>query len=695
MLRHRLLRLVPLLLCWLAALPAAPAAMAQDLAVVAMTPEQRAWYRQRLDAHERGIFEPTPAELTQAVSLARHPQAERLVQWDRLRRPASVTTFEELAAFLAANPGWPQRRTLQVRAEQALSGSTVPALTRLAYFSRNPPVTAPGRVRYAAALRDQGRSAEATVQARDAWRQGATASADESFILTQFPGALKPEDHQARLELLLWSGQTSAARRMIGFLDPTAQAVAEARMALRARASDVPMRLAAVPEAQRGHAGLAFDLARYRRLAQSDETGAADALLAADPTAAAIAEPAAWLGERLRAGRAVMTSDPGRAYRLLAGHGLAGDPAALEEEGADDRAAFVEIEWLAGWVALRKLGRPAEALGHFSRITHVARTPISLSRAGYWAGRAAEAMGQAPLARQWYHRAAEHSDHFYGQLALEQLGYAVPPVMLDRPAITPAQRQAFMARDVVQATALLGALEARTLQSQFLRHLADEARTAQEKTFLADYAYAIRRLDLAVMIGKLAGTRGLDLAFAAYPKLDVASIAEDDWVMVHAIARQESLFNTQAVSRAGARGLMQLMPATAAEMARALGLDYAVNRLVDDPEYNLQLGSGYYRKMLGRWSGSHLLAVASYNAGPGSVNRWLNSFGDPRSPTVDLIDWIEQIPFRETRNYVHRVLENAVVYRSIRKGDDRQAQWHGLSHFLRRPATQAVPASPS
>lgn len=653
---------------------------ATQLLAPVLTPEQIRWYQARLAEQERGVFTPDGG----SAAVARNRVAELVLQWDRLRRPAYAASFEELANFLAANPDWPQRRTLQLRAEQALATSTTAGpITRLAYFSRNPPVSAGGRVRYAQALYAQGRTAEAVLQAREAWSQGAVAASDETAILAIAGSGLTPADHRSRLETLLWSGQTTAAQRLLGWISADERTLAQARIALRTDAADIPERLAGVAPSLRGNAGLAFDLARYRRVNRNDEPGAVAALLAATPVAGDIANPSDWANERLRLARPLLATDPQTAYRLVADHGLANEAKDMVEEGADDRAAFIDCEWLAGWTALRRLGRPADALRHFANIATVAQTPISLSRGAYWAGRAAEALGRAPIARQWYNRAAEQSDHFYGQLALEQLGYAVPPVLLERPRIGAAERQRLLARDAVKATALLGQMGEAGLQGQFLRHLTDAARTAPEKILLADYAYAIDRMDLAVMIGKAAGAKGIDLAYAAYPKLDMRSIAEDDWVMVHAISRQESLFNTQAVSSAGARGLMQLMPGTAAAMARAQGLDYDAGRLTQDPVYNMQLGSLYYRQMLERWGGSHVLAIASYNAGPGNVSKWLATLGDPRSPTVDTIDWIERIPFRETRNYVHRVLENAVIYRAIRHSADREPLWQGLGHFLR------------
>lgn len=593
---------------------------------------------------------------------ARAAIATKLAAWDRLRCLEAKAPYADLYGFLMTNRGWPQERQMRGRLEQSMTPA-VPHTERLAYFERHPAITAAGRLRHAEALAATGLWERAGTLAREAWTSGSLGPEDEQRLLSLFRARLTPDDHLARVDQQLWQGMTSAARRMLPFLDADRQAWAQARIALRAQAADAPAMADRVPASLQANAGLLLDRALWYRNKGNDPARAAQILAGAPASPGDIARPAIWAEERLRLARwATGAGNPVLAYRLVSQHGLAASGADAPDA---ERIAVADLEWQAGWLALHDIRRPRDAIRHFERMFAIARTPITLSKAAFWAGRAAEAVNDGPLARAWYDRAAQFADAFYGQLAAEKLSIALPSPELTPPPLLANQAVAFAASDLVQATRLLNELGESPTESVFIRELASAAQTPAEKRLAADLAQALNRPDLGVVTAKLARGKGINLAYASYPRIPLARELEGMWTMVHAISRQESLFNIQAVSPAGARGLMQLMPGTAQLVAKKVGLPYEPARLTTDPAYNMTLGATYFQQMLDRFRGNHVLAVAAYNAGPGRVARWLERFGDPRDPTVDTVSWIEQIPFSETRNYVQRVLENAVIYQSI------------------------------
>ena len=387
-------------------------------------------------------------------------------------------------------------------------------------------------------------------------------------------------------------------------------------------------------------------------------------------------DPVKWIRLRLELARAAeKAGDAEGAFRIAANHAAFPMGRALNDRSLSERDAFTDIEWLAGWIALNDLRRPADALTHFSRYQAGALSPLTRAKGCYWAGRAEEAAGHIAAARAFYTQAAAAPEAFYGQLATERLGarLALPPTPVV--AVTPIDQARLETDPLARAARLLGQVRARERQSIFLKALAERASTPAERQLVAQLAPGIGRPDLAVVVGKAGRNRGGPWVSYAYPLLAFSSVVDPGWSMTHAITRQESQFDPFARSHAGALGLMQLLPGTAREVADKLGLSFSVSRLTVDQSYNAQLGSGYYQRLLGQWGGSHVLAVASYNAGAGNVRKWIALNGDPRVPGADPVAWIEAIPFSETRTYVERVLENAVVYDQLRPtplvGSDR------------------------
>lgn len=631
-------------------------AAAQREGAAPLDPAARAVYTARLADNAAGRFG-TPLVPLAGIG---DPALESVTRWDRLRRDGYAASFAELAGFLRAHPGWPGELTLRRRAERAITAAT-PMAERSAYFARFPALSAAAKLRHAEALLVARRFDEANRLARDAWDSSGLDATQEAELLLAFGPAITPGDHLDRFDRLLWSGQAGAAARLLGRLPADRQAWGAARLALRSAAPDAEARLAAVPAVQAREPGVIFDRARYLRN-RGDVAGARAALAALPATIGRAGDAEAWLEARLEAARqALRGGDAALAYRLAADHAVFPQGRPLAERSLADRVAFVETEWYAGWIALKNLRRFADAQRHFENVRAAAQTPVSQARGDYWTGRAVEAAGRKAEADRHYAEAARHPDYFYGQLAHEKLGRAIarPTTVIATPS--PAARAAFDADPVVRATRLLGALDARDRQTIFIRHLAERADTPERQRLTAELGRAIDRLDLGVLTGKAARGDGLALADASYPVLVLPADLQANATLIHAVARQESQFDRAAVSSANARGLMQLLPSTANEVAGQLGLAFDRAALIDDPVYNVRLGSAYFVRVRDSFGGSWPLAAAAYNAGPGNARKFIAANGDPRAG-VDVIDWIEAIPIAETRTYVQRVLENAVMY---------------------------------
>ncbi|HUZ74858.1 MAG TPA: lytic transglycosylase domain-containing protein [Stellaceae bacterium] len=583
---------------------------------------------------------------------ARDRRLETVLQWIEMTHGAAA--FADITSFIAAHPDWPSQTLLRERAEEALAGASDAAAT--AWFAAHPPTTMAGKLRKAELLADQGRTAAADALVRAVWIEGDFTKFEEKSLLQRYHGILRTADHGARLDRLLWDHRIEPARRMLRLVGPSVRALAEARIALADLDPGVEGRLARLTAAQLRDPGLVYERVRWRR--RKGLYDDAIALLEAAPRP--VSHQNAWAVEReILARYALAEGKPEVAYRIAERHGL--------KTGAN----FAELEFLAGWVALRYLHEPDTAYDHFVRLYHGVKLPISVARGAYWSARAADAMGNHQLAETWYGIAADQITTYYGQLAAARID-APTVARIAEPHARPDEIAAFNARGLVRVTRDLAEIGADEYVRPFVRHLSLQAATPVEHELVAHLATEIDRPDLAIETAKEASYDGVTLLDEGYPITHVPSGAEVERPLVLAVSRQESAFDRKAVSSAGARGVMQLMPATASHEAKLLHLPYSTARLTHDARYNLTLGSEYLSGLLGDFAGSYVLAVAAYNAGPARVREWIADFGDPRKKGVDVVDWIEAIPVSETRNYVQRVLENLQVYR-FRLGDRRLA----------------------
>jgi soluble lytic murein transglycosylase len=587
-----------------------------------------------------------------------------VAQW-RMLQQSDGYPFASYASFMMAHPGWPGEANMRRAAERAVRPEADPPTLIVSYFRRNPPTTPAGHLRFAEALSAQGQRDEARLSARRAWTTGLLSAADEATLLSRFADAIQATDHDARMDRLLWQRATSAAARQLAYTGSARRTIFEARLAFLTKAPDAAARALAVEAMGRTDAGYLSDKAFWQNATL--QMAAARSMLAAPRTLSAPpADPAKWLEVLLvNAKGAANDQQWSIAYNIARQATDAYPPGTVvRDRPFDERDDYTSLLWLAASTALNKLARPAEAIPVFEAYANAARSAQTRSKGLYWAGRAAEAAGQPPAATGYYGAAAQFLDQFHGQLAAERMGRPLMrPAMTGKLSVSAAERDSFERNSLVRAAVLLGQQGNWLEQTRFVRTIATSARTPVEKALATELGQRINRPDLRLLVGKSARDEAdPDYLNAAFPQLTVPPEHQSSWTMIHAITRQESQFDREAISPVGARGLMQLMPGTARETASAAGVTYDFSALTTDTLYNMRLGSTYFSKMMGYYEGSYVLAVAAYNAGPGNVNKWLRANGDPRQPGVDVLQWIENIPLTETRNYVQRVLENAVVY---------------------------------
>lgn len=609
-----------------------------------------------------------------------------VTEWRRIRQSDNLP-FSSYANFLLANPGWPGETGRRSAAETSLtSGAENPALVAR-FFGQFPPLTAAGKLRYAEALMATGRRNEAAQQARAAWRMGALRPQDEATLISIYGPSLTPSDHDERMDMLFWQGGTTAATRQLSFVSPARRPVFAARLAMRTRAPDAATLAASAESMGRSDAGYIADRATWLR--DTGNSIAARNYLAQQrgPLTHRPGDPEKWYEVLLVNARGAAND---RQYAVAYNIARQVDDAFptgtdISSKSLGIRDDYTSLTWLAGQMAHRHMGRPGDAVGMYSRYGSGSRTAQTRSKGLYWAGRAAEIANQRDVAESYYAQAREYPQLFYGMLAMEQTGQplrAPPPT--PNLTVAPNIRQAYFQRGVVRAAQYLGGQGDSRDQALFLRQIAADAESESDHALGIELSRLLNRPEMAVWVGKSAlNNRLQNYVSAGFPTVSVPNQYASSWTMIHAIARQESEFDRGAVSHAGARGLMQLMPGTARDVARTLGMSYQPASLTSDTSYNIRLGSSYFQRRLDQ-NGNHVLALAAYNAGQGNMNKWLASNGDPRTSRIDMLDWIEDIPFFETKNYVQRVVENAVVYDLMNPQRAKSRGPHHMSWYLGR-----------
>jgi soluble lytic murein transglycosylase len=531
-------------------------------------------------------------------------------------------------------------------------GPDVPAAEVWRYFTAFPPLTSAGHMRRLEAAQSVSPK-DVPRLAGESWRGATFKPADEDEFLVKYSHLLSPDDQVARFDRIVREGRPQVAQGLLARLPPDYQPVASARLAMATKATDAVTVLRGVSPAKLNEPTMRFERLQWmRRTGKLEE--AKTLLVSANPD-----QSDTWWNERQQVAR-----------DLLAAGRAADAYAVAQQHGQTRGVAFAEAEFLAGWIALRHLRKPAESLRHFQTLYDGVSTDISRSRAAYWMGRTLESSGKSKEALDWFGRAAAFGQTYYGQIAARRLPGGAAKLPTD-PVASDADQQALSSRELVTVARYLGQAGAFERTRPFLLQLARFVNGPGETQLLAQLANELRRPDVAVTIARRATDRGVTLFDASFPVVDLGGTGSIERALALALARQESAFNAAAVSSSGALGLMQLLPGTARDVAGRLGVPFIQDKLTREPTYNVQLGSQYLAEMLQRFGGSYELALAAYNAGPNRVARWLESMGDPRAGKIDMVDWIEMIPLRETRNYVQRVMEGVGVYRDRLNGSFR------------------------
>ena len=601
-----------------------------------------------------------PDDASQTLATISDPVARKLGEWLVLRSDNNNVTVERYRAFIAANPSWPSQTFLRRRLEAALWDDRREDAAVWSWFENQSPVSAKGRLALAKAMIARGDRANAERLVRQAWRNDAMSEDTEGNVLEMFGPFLNGGDHRARMDTLLYGTENEAAgMRAAKRLGSGHVALAKARIAANRKGGNLKALLDAVPRELHSDPGFVF--AKIQMLRRDERFAEAAQLMMSAPK-----DPGRlhnldewWIERRLLARKMIDTNEFRTAY-------LIARDAALPARDIYK----TEQEFTAGWIALRFLKDPAVAAQHFARIGVGSVNPTALARAGYWQGRAAEAAGKAQEARAAYARAAEQSTSYYGQLARAKLG--LPQIELNG---APSARGRSPERlEIVRAAQLLYELDESEIAVPLL---ADMGENGDPEALVGLGEITARYADARGMLlmGKAALNRGLPFDHYAYPVNGIPAFKaigpEVEKSIVYAIARQESAFNPSVVSPAQAYGLMQVTPDAARYVCKRHGATYDLARLKNDPVYNAMLGAAELGGLLEDYRGSYIMTFAAYNAGRGSVKKWIERYGDPRDPKVDAVDWVELIPFSETRNYVQRIMENLQVYRARFGGGTR------------------------
>lgn len=555
----------------------------------------------------------------------------------------------DIARAAVTLPNWPGMTRLRRNSERAFYRENPDAKRVIGVFGESRPQTLDGVILLARAHASLGQVRDARAVLAPFWSTAKLEAPEEQRVIKEFGAILHPEDHRARMEGMLYSERVTSADRVAELAG--AVPLAKAWAAVIRGDKKAPDLLKAVPAGMRT-AGYYFAEARYLRRKKKFAEAAAVMLKAPTDRAALVDPDAWWLERRVLSRELVDHGDMKLAYRIAAAH------------AAESPVEAADAEFHAGWYALRGLKDAKAAAKHFARIAEISEGAISQARAYYWLGRAADEGGPGDAA-SFYEKAAVYGTTFYGQLAAERIGGKTLDV--DYPEPTAADREAFSRRETVKAIRRLERCGYQTLADMLYRELAEDLTSRGELAMLADMAEKRGDHTLALKVGKIAAGRGRDIGALSHPVgaiPDDADISSSGKALAYAIARQESEFNVGAVSHAGARGLLQLLPGTAKSVAKKAGVAFSQERLTTDAGYNATLGAAFLGEQLGRFDGSYVLTFVGYNAGPGRAREWIKRYGDPRGKDINtVVDWIERIPFAETRTYVQRVMENYQVYK--------------------------------
>ncbi len=577
-----------------------------------------------------------------------NPLLRKALFWKYCVSPNSGATFHEIVKLIKENPNWPLMTRLRQRVEESMKPRMNPEHV-IVWFKDHTPITTDGGIRLGEALLKVSRKSEAVKILRKTWVEGNFGAKQERQFYKRYRRYLTRQDHLDRLDRLLWKGRYYPVRRMLHKVNKDYRALAFARITLRRYRGSVDRAISKVPKKLLNDPGLVFERLRWRRRKGRNN----DAIkMLKDLPNTLDHSVRLWNEKEILTRRFLQAGHISQAYNIASNHGL------------HYGKSFVEAEWLAGWIALRFLNESSVALNHFIAVFKGSQYPISRARGAYWAGRASETSKDQKKIESWYKKAAAYHLTYYGQHANAKLNLSHAIIIPEGDQIKDKDNHKFKTNELVKVVNVLGKAKMIDFIRPFIKKLNEIKSSATWHNNVAILARESGRPDLAVYTAKQAYRRGITLMREGYPVLNIFENTVIDLAFLYALIRQESAFNIKAVSHAGARGLMQIMPTTAKRIAKKYKIPYHKHNLTTDINYNLKLGQIYLSGLLNQFNGSRILSLTAYNAGPSRANTWIKRNGDPRNIGVDEIDWVEMIPFKETRNYVQRVIENFNVYRT-------------------------------
>lgn len=599
-----------------------------------------------------------------------HPVAKDTMLWLHASRDRNAP-LSELTYVIHNMSNWPRMTTIRARAEAKLFDNAAGVGDTVDWFRQQDPVSGEGRLALAQGFYDRGNTPEGDKWLRYAWHESSLTRDRQKRAYKMFKNRLQPSDHAIRGDYLTWLGHRhySKVNGLLSLMPPIDRALQDARMRINRNASGMDAAIRAVPVSARKEAGLSYERGRWRRRKATKEKAVPMFTQIVEPPTPDKGKQVLWRERKIMAYWAIEEKRFQDVYDLSINHGL--------QKGE----AFAEAEFLAGWTALTKLGQPSRALAHFTTLRNGVGLPVSLSRAAYWQGRAAEQANNAD-ARNYYAESAQYVNTFYGQLASDKLSGRLSSLQLPFEPDRTLASGTYNSDDRVNAMKMFGEIGDEHFYTQFSFHLDDEFSDPAALSLLAetgaDFGYMRPSIRAAKQAGRLK-TMLPETGYPLIPSIDGLG-PKFDIPFVYAIARQESEFNYSAVSHAKAYGMMQMINSTAKATARKHRIPYNRSRMTTDMDYSARLGALHLNDLLERYNGSYIMAAAAYNAGPHRVDRWVKNYGDPRSGAIDPIDWLESLPFSETRNYIQRVMENMQVYRArLNGGSTENMSWNAIS----------------
>lgn len=646
------------MLCTLAAPLASAHAIddTQDTPSAALTKETRQLITKSLHAAQQKRW----PEAQRLMAQTHDKAAMALYDWLYFVQTEDDVDFDRISDFIRNHPDWPRQGTLKALAEQSMPAS-LSELEVIDWFDNNLPLTVRGMMRYAGALTNQRQDQIAAQRLNEWWPKATMGNEQQATVLARYELLISRDAQIARFNTVLFRKQYTNARMLAKSIGRGYPLLAEARIGLAENRPNINNLIAAVPASLQDDPGFMLERLRWRR--KNDMDFGAVEILQNMPPAEQIPNLGDWWKERnIIVRRLIDRKDYKTAYVVVSKHGM--------KEGPD----FAAAEFLSGWLALRYTKHPEKAFKHFEALYNGTATPISKSRGAYWAGKASTALHSNDIALQWYRVAAQYQTAFYGQMALAELQPADRPAQQKPPQRNIGAESRFYNKSIVKAARYLNQAGYWKETTEFLDAMSADIKDPDEYILIADLAESLDHYHNAVRIGKKGLEKNIMMVDYAFPTiLPRMKNVHLEWALVHGLIRQESQFDREAQSPVGARGLMQLMPATAREVARKIGIAHQTEWLTARPDHNIVLGEEYLEQLLERYNGSYPLALAAYNGGMGNVDKWINRFGDPRTNQISMIDWIELIPFDETRNYVQRVMEATYIYRLKMKAIQKSA----------------------